>query len=73
MRGSGVSARHYRHVVMLSKDDPVRAEVYIKYLMGRRIIDWKDGEELLGYLKRGLLRQAFTVYNFLERKMEVSV
>jgi len=68
MRGSGVSADHYRKAALLSKDGREEAEVYIKYLMGRDIIGWRAGERMLGYLESGLLKQAFTIYSLLERE-----
>jgi len=70
MRRSDVSVNHYRRAAMLLTKSPERAEAYIKYLMGREIISWGEGEKLLEYIGSGLLRQAFTVYNLLERRKE---
>ena len=68
MRRSDISVNHYRRAAMLLTKSPERAEAYIKYLMGREIISWDEGEKLLEYIRSGLLRQAFTVYNLLERR-----
>jgi len=67
MRGSSASAVQHRRAALLSRD-VWRAKAYIKYLMGRKTINWREGENLLKYLESGLLRQAFVVYNFLEKR-----
>jgi len=69
MHRSEVSSGHYRMAARLIKENGFeRAEAYVKYLMGRGSVDWREGERLLKYLESGLLRQAFTVYNFLYRR-----
>ena len=69
MRQSGVSVSHYRRVAELVVGHPEMADAYVKYLMGRGIIDWREGMRILGYIGSGLLRQAFMVYNLLERRV----
>lgn len=69
MRRSDVPVNHYRRVAMLLKGHLERAEAYVKYLMGRGTISWHDGENILNYIKSGLLMQAFMVYNLLERRV----
>lgn len=63
MRGSGVASSQLRRIANVAMDDPEKAEVLIKYLMGREIVDWNEGVKFLLYLKSGLLREAFLVYN----------
>jgi CRISPR/Cas system-associated protein Cas10 (large subunit of type III CRISPR-Cas system) len=65
MRSSGVASSQIRKIARIAKD-PKRveeAEVFIKYLMGRKVIDWKEGEKYLSYLKTGLLYDAFLIYS----------
>ena len=69
MRQSGVSVSHYRRVAELVMGHPEMADAYVKYLMGRGIIGWREGMRILGYIGSGLLRQAFMVYNLLERRV----
>ncbi|RLG93022.1 hypothetical protein DRO37_08850 [Candidatus Bathyarchaeota archaeon] len=69
MHQSGVSVSHYRRVAELVVRHPEMADAYVKYLMGRGIIDWREGERILDYIGSGLLRQAFMVYNLLERRV----
>ncbi len=62
MRESGIAASQIRRIASISKDVD-RAEALIKYLMGRRRIEWDKGKELLSHLRSGLLADAFLVYN----------
>ena len=63
MRKSGAASSQIRKIAGISKKEPEKAEVFVKYLMGRRVIDWREGEKFLSYLKTGLLYDAFLVYN----------
>jgi len=63
MRKSGVASSQIRRIASIAEKEPEKAEVFVKYLMGRRVIDWREGEKFLSYLKTGLLYDAFLVYN----------
>ena len=63
MGKSGAAASQIRSIARLAKKDSEKAELFIKYLMGRKIISWEEGEKFLDYLKTGLLSDAFVVYN----------
>lgn len=63
MGKSGTAASQIRGIAQLAKKDPEKAELFIKYLMGRRVISWEEGEKFLDYLKTELLSDAFVVYN----------
>ncbi len=66
MGKSSAASSQVRRVAELASKEPEKSEVFIKYLMGRRVIRWEDGEKLLGFLKTGLLYEAFLMYNFLK-------
>lgn len=63
MSNGGTASLQIRRVARLAKENPERAEVFIKYLMGRKIIRWREGEKFLKFLKLGLLSDAFVIYN----------
>jgi len=65
MDESGAAAFQIRKIAKLAGDGRTRekAEVFIKYLMGREVISWRDGEKFLNYLNTGLLSDAFIIYN----------
>jgi len=63
MREEGFAASQLRKVASVAVDDPVRAEVLIKCLMGRERIGWVEGKTLLSHLESGLLGEAFLIYN----------
>jgi len=65
MGKSGAAASQIRKIAKLAGDDRARekAEVFVKYLMGREVISWRDGEKFLDYLDTGLLSDAFVIYN----------
>jgi CRISPR/Cas system-associated protein Cas10 (large subunit of type III CRISPR-Cas system) len=65
MRSSGVASSQIRKIAGIAKEPKKveEAEVFIKYLMGRKVIDWKEGEKYLSYLKTGLLYDAFLIYS----------
>jgi CRISPR/Cas system-associated protein Cas10 (large subunit of type III CRISPR-Cas system) len=63
MRKSGFASSQLRRIASVATDNPEKAEVLIKYSMGRGAIDWYDGKKLLSYLKSGLLGDAFVIYN----------
>ena len=63
MRRSGLPMSQIRRIADAAKEDLEEAEIIIKYLMGRKIISWNDGEKLIFYLKSGFLSDAFLVYN----------
>lgn len=67
MRKSGTASSQIRKIASIAKKEPDKAEVFVKYLMGRRVIDWREGEKFLSYLKTGLLYDAFLVYNTFGR------
>lgn len=60
---SGLPTSQIRRVSRAAKEDPEEAEIWIKYLMGREVIPWSRGNELMSYLKSGLLSDAFMIYN----------
>jgi hypothetical protein len=65
MSSSKAASSKIREIARIAKD-PKRveeAEIFIKHLMGKRVIDWKEGEKFLSYLKSGLLYEAFLLYN----------
>lgn len=61
----GVASSQIKRIAKLASKEPVKAEVLIKYLVGRGIIGWKDGEKLLAFLKTGLLSEASLLHNLL--------
>jgi len=63
MGKSGAAASQIRSIAKLAKKDCEEAELFIKYLMGRKIISWEEGEKFLDYLGTGLLSDAFVIYN----------
>lgn len=64
---SEVASTQLRRIAEVAADNVERAEVLIKHLMGREIIDWIKGERLLSYLESGLLVEAFLIYNLFRR------
>lgn len=68
MGKSGVAASQIRKIAKLAGDVRTceKAEVFIKYLMGRKVISWGDGEKFLNYLDTGLLSDAFVIYNLIK-------
>lgn len=66
MRESGVAFSQIRKVAEFSFRQPDKAEVLIKYLMGRKVLRWEDGERFLNYLGKGLLFEAFLMYNLFK-------
>lgn len=60
---SGLPTSQIRRVSRAAKENPKEAEIWIKYLMGREVIPWSRGNELMSYLKSGLLSDAFMIYN----------
>jgi CRISPR/Cas system-associated protein Cas10 (large subunit of type III CRISPR-Cas system) len=65
LRLSGAASSKIRKIARIA-GDPKRAEeaeIFIKHLMGKQVIDWKEGERFLSFLKTGLLYDAFLVYN----------
>jgi CRISPR/Cas system-associated protein Cas10 (large subunit of type III CRISPR-Cas system) len=43
-----------------------KAEVLLKYQMGRGEIPWEEGVKLLGYNMKGMLKDAFMIYSYLK-------
>jgi CRISPR/Cas system-associated protein Cas10 (large subunit of type III CRISPR-Cas system) len=66
MTKSETAASQIRRVAELAKRDSDMADALIKYLMGRKVISWEEGEKFLNYLKTGLLSDAFVIYNLLK-------
>lgn len=66
MGESDVASSQVRKVAELASKAPEEAEIFIKYLMGRQVISWRDGEKFLNYLNSGLLSEAFLVYNLFK-------
>ena len=60
---SGLPTSQIRRVSRAAKEDLREAEIWIKYVMGREVISWGRGNELMSYLKSGLLLDAFRIYN----------
>ena len=63
LQESGLPTSQIRRISRAAKEDPEEAEIWIWYLMGREIIPWSRGNELISYLKSRLLSDAFTIYN----------
>jgi len=63
---SELPSSQMRRIAKASKDDPGEAGFWIKYLMGREVIPWERGEELLRHLESGLLVDAFNLYNLFK-------
>lgn len=63
---SEISQSQIRRIAKASIYSPDEAELLIKYLMGRKVISWEKGEELLSYLESGLLSEAFKLYNLFK-------
>jgi len=69
MEKSTVASSHLRRIaVAAAKHGLVRAEALTKYLMGREIIEWKEGEKILSYIESGLLTEAFFLYGLFRGK-----
>jgi CRISPR/Cas system-associated protein Cas10 (large subunit of type III CRISPR-Cas system) len=68
MRSSGVASSKIRQIARISKDFKQldKAEIFIKHLMGKGVIDWREGEKFLSYLKTGLLYDAFLMFNLFK-------
>ncbi|MGC8937077.1 MAG: Cas10/Cmr2 second palm domain-containing protein [Candidatus Methanomethylicaceae archaeon] len=62
MGRGGVTSSQLRMIVAASVRDLDFAEALIKHQMGRRIIGWKEGEQLLSGLRNQLLADAFLIY-----------
>jgi len=63
LQESGLPTSQIRRISRAAKEDPEEAKIRIKYLMGREVIPWSRGNELMSYLKSGLLSDAFMIYN----------
>ncbi|MGB9960013.1 MAG: type III-B CRISPR-associated protein Cas10/Cmr2 [Candidatus Bathyarchaeales archaeon] len=72
MGESSVASSQIRRVAGLASEGSkkpeflVKSEALIKHLMGKGIISWREGERLLGFLKTGLLHEAFLIYNLFK-------
>lgn len=55
-----------RRIVTALKDNPVKAETWIKAIMGRRTISTEQGEMLLEFLGTGCVVDAFMLNNLLK-------
>jgi hypothetical protein len=58
-----LASSQIRLVATADKKRREDAETIIKYLMGREIIEWCEGEQLLAHIESGLFHDAFQVYN----------
>ena len=67
LQESGLPSSQIRRISRAAKEDPRETEIWIKYLMGRKVIPWSRGNELMSYLKSGLLSDAFRIYNAFMR------
>lgn len=70
MRSSGVASSHLRKIASIASDNKEssqeKAEVVIKYSMGRKVFNWTKGKKLLGYLDTGLIGEAFMLYDLFK-------
>jgi hypothetical protein len=57
----GLAAGQLRSIAASSGSARLKAEVLIKYQVGRRVISPEDGTKLLGYNDSGALADAFTI------------
>lgn len=60
---SGLPKGQIRKISNAAKNNPEEAKIWIKYLMGREVISWSVGNELMSCLESGLLLNAFMLYN----------
>jgi hypothetical protein len=67
LQESGLPSSQIRRISRAAKENPEEAEIWIKLLMGREVIPWNGGNELMSYLKSGLLSDAFMIYNTFMR------
>jgi putative nucleotidyltransferase with HDIG domain len=70
IRSIAEKARHTIHSnssTMVTKN--IEAEMLIKYYIGRKVLAWKEGHQLLDYLKNGNLVDAFIIYNLFKDKI----
>jgi len=68
LQESGLPTSQIRRISRAAKEEPEEAELWIKYLMGRQVIPWSRGNELMSYLKSGLLYDAFLIYNIFRMR-----
>jgi len=62
----GVSSSQVRRVANLSLSQPDKAEVLVKYLIGRGVVSWEEGKKLLSFLEKGLLTEALIIHNLFK-------
>jgi putative nucleotidyltransferase with HDIG domain len=65
------SIHHLRRIVQKSKSktsDKVEAELLIKYGMGKKVLNWDEGNYLLKCLNDETLTDAFIIYSILKEK-----
>ncbi|MGQ9680336.1 MAG: type III-B CRISPR-associated protein Cas10/Cmr2 [Candidatus Bathyarchaeia archaeon] len=65
---SGIPTSQVRRIAVASRKDPDLARIYVKYLIGRKVIDWDIGIKFLENLESGLLRDAFNIHNMLREE-----
>ena len=50
------------------KRKKIEAELAIKYNMGRQVLEWNEGQYFLECLNKGILTDAFIIYNIIREK-----
>ena len=63
---SGLPKSQIRRIAKASTEDPGKAGFWLKYLIGREVIPWERGDELLHHLESGRLADAFNLYNLFK-------
>lgn len=72
MQRGDVAASQLRRVASCLAEDlrrgagAERAKLLVKHQMGRETIDWRFGDKILSYIRKGLLLDAFSIYNMFK-------
>ena len=70
---TGATTSQLRTMVYRSIHSRTEAELLVKYNIGRNVLNKNAGEHLLKYLDKGILTDAFVVYNIIrERRKNVN-
>jgi hypothetical protein len=71
LESSEVASVQIRKIATYAQRSPELADAYVKQLMGKRLIRWREGEEYMSHLESGFLFDAFLLFNaFKSRKEE---
>ncbi len=71
LRSIAQKAKHvtYSNSDTITTKKNIEAEMLIKYNIGRKVLAWKEGHQLLSFLNDGSLIDAFIIYNLFKDKI----